>query len=138
MINGFSFRWHMAPTISGCFITLYYSLFVCLRSCYCYRPINPRVNIIPYKENTEISPLVTLISTTGSRKHNLFIKLGFVLQGPPCQNVYTETLKVRLLNCIRDLFFLTKFQVHLLVDNFHSAEVCTCIGISFFWQQDNG
>lgn len=59
-------------------------------------------------------------------------KLEFVLQGSPCQNVYTETLKVRLLNCIRDLFFLTKFQGHLLVDNFHSAEVCTCIGISFF------
>lgn len=48
-------------------------------------------------------------------------KLGFVLQGFPCQNVYTETLKVRLLNCIRDLVFLTKFQGHLLVDNFHSA-----------------
>lgn len=59
-------------------------------------------------------------------------KLGFVLKGSPCQNVYAETLKVRLLNCIRDLFFLTKFQGHLLVDNFHSAEVCTCIWISFF------
>lgn len=75
MINGFSFRWHMAPTISGCLITLYYALFVYLRSCYCYRPINPRVNIIPYKKKTEISPLVTLISTTGSRKHNLFINV---------------------------------------------------------------
>lgn len=48
---------------------------VCVRSCYCYRPINPRVNIIPYKEKTKISPLVTLISTTGSRKHNLFINV---------------------------------------------------------------
>lgn len=69
----------MAPTISGCSITLYYALFlcvcVCVRSCYCYRPINPRVNIIPYKEKTEISPLVTLISITGSRKHNLFINV---------------------------------------------------------------
>lgn len=77
MINGFSFRWHMTPTISGCSITLYYALFlcVCVRSCYCYRPINPRVNIIPYKEKTKISHLVTLISTTGSRKHNLFINV---------------------------------------------------------------
>lgn len=39
-------------------------------------------------------------------------KLGFVLQGSPCQNVYAETLIDRLLNCIRDLFFLTKFQGH--------------------------
>lgn len=62
MINDFSFRWHMALTISGCLITLYYALFlyVCLRSSYCYRPINPCVNIIPYKKRQRFLPMSPL------------------------------------------------------------------------------
>lgn len=62
MINDFSFRWHMGLTISGCLITLYYVLFlyVCLRSSYCYRPINPCVNIIPYKKRQRFLPMSPL------------------------------------------------------------------------------
>lgn len=51
-------------------------------------------------------------------------KLGFVLQGSPCQNVYAETLIVRLLNCIRDLFFLTKFQGHQIGRQFFISLRC--------------